>query len=292
MAFDQSLQISVPTQTNFFVLWSSTPTPSGHYVGAFANGSLGKPSPAITAKNLIGFLRQINNVHNVGFLVLGSPPPASSSTQQQAFAQSVLNVAAGYPQFSTGFGIGGMILWLPALDAFDPTTAFALFTPSTGPAAPYQLAQGAQRLFDAGGGNRLLSANAAGASVQLNPLGDMTIALQSTGNPLALSFGPTPYYAGVAASSAGLTIQLDPSQPNAGNQVLHVLPGFQMVEHGQRRIRGVHRPQLDETAALRSREVHPELEAGDRVISLGPEEGAPELETLTRAPAGSFPSGF
>ncbi|HEX9236023.1 MAG TPA: TrkA C-terminal domain-containing protein, partial [Actinomycetota bacterium] len=35
-----------------------------------------------------------------------------------------------------------------------------------------------------------------------------------------------------------------------------------------------------------------ELEAGDRVISLGPEEGAPELEALTRAPAGSFPSGF
>ena len=49
---------------------------------------------AITAKNLIGFLRQINNVHNVGFLVLGSPPPASSSTQQQAFAQSVLRMPA------------------------------------------------------------------------------------------------------------------------------------------------------------------------------------------------------
>src|SRR6266496_1899232 len=35
-----------------------------------------------------------------------------------------------------------------------------------------------------------------------------------------------------------------------------------------------------------------ELEAGDRVISIGPEEGAAELEALCRAPAGSFPSGF
>src|SRR5205823_5287226 len=35
-----------------------------------------------------------------------------------------------------------------------------------------------------------------------------------------------------------------------------------------------------------------ELEAGDRVISLGPEEGIGELETLTRAPAASFPSGY
>jgi uncharacterized protein with PhoU and TrkA domain len=35
-----------------------------------------------------------------------------------------------------------------------------------------------------------------------------------------------------------------------------------------------------------------ELQAGDRVISLGPEEGIDELEVLTRAPAGSFPSGY
>ena len=35
-----------------------------------------------------------------------------------------------------------------------------------------------------------------------------------------------------------------------------------------------------------------ELQAGDRVISLGPEEGIGELETLTRAPAASFPSGY
>src|SRR5438034_6545241 len=35
-----------------------------------------------------------------------------------------------------------------------------------------------------------------------------------------------------------------------------------------------------------------ELQAGDRVISLGPEEGIGELETLTRAPAGSFPTGY
>ena len=34
-----------------------------------------------------------------------------------------------------------------------------------------------------------------------------------------------------------------------------------------------------------------ELEAGDRVISLGPEEGAPEIEALARAPAGAFPAG-
>src|SRR5919197_1959880 len=32
-----------------------------------------------------------------------------------------------------------------------------------------------------------------------------------------------------------------------------------------------------------------ELQAGDRVISIGPEEGAAELETLTRAPASTFP---
>jgi uncharacterized protein with PhoU and TrkA domain len=35
-----------------------------------------------------------------------------------------------------------------------------------------------------------------------------------------------------------------------------------------------------------------ELQAGDRVISLGPEEGIGELEVLTRAPAASFPSGY
>jgi uncharacterized protein with PhoU and TrkA domain len=35
-----------------------------------------------------------------------------------------------------------------------------------------------------------------------------------------------------------------------------------------------------------------ELQAGDRVISLGPEEGIGELETLTRAAAASFPSGY
>ena len=35
-----------------------------------------------------------------------------------------------------------------------------------------------------------------------------------------------------------------------------------------------------------------ELQAGDRVISLGPEEGLDELEALTRAPAASFPSGY
>jgi uncharacterized protein with PhoU and TrkA domain len=35
-----------------------------------------------------------------------------------------------------------------------------------------------------------------------------------------------------------------------------------------------------------------ELQAGDRVISLGPEEGIGELETLTRAPAASFPPGY
>jgi uncharacterized protein with PhoU and TrkA domain len=35
-----------------------------------------------------------------------------------------------------------------------------------------------------------------------------------------------------------------------------------------------------------------ELQAGDRVISLGPEEGIGELDVLTRAPASSFPSGY
>jgi uncharacterized protein with PhoU and TrkA domain len=35
-----------------------------------------------------------------------------------------------------------------------------------------------------------------------------------------------------------------------------------------------------------------ELQAGDRVISLGPEEGIVELEVLTRAPANSFPTGY
>jgi uncharacterized protein with PhoU and TrkA domain len=35
-----------------------------------------------------------------------------------------------------------------------------------------------------------------------------------------------------------------------------------------------------------------ELEAGDRVISLGPAEGINELDSLTRAPAGSFPTGY
>ncbi|TMK87293.1 MAG: potassium channel protein [Actinobacteria bacterium] len=35
-----------------------------------------------------------------------------------------------------------------------------------------------------------------------------------------------------------------------------------------------------------------ELQAGDRVISLGPEEGIGELDSLTRAPAASFPAGY
>ena len=35
-----------------------------------------------------------------------------------------------------------------------------------------------------------------------------------------------------------------------------------------------------------------ELQAGDRVISLGPVEGVSELDILTRAPAASFPSGY
>jgi uncharacterized protein with PhoU and TrkA domain len=35
-----------------------------------------------------------------------------------------------------------------------------------------------------------------------------------------------------------------------------------------------------------------ELQAGDRVISLGPAEGISELDSLTRAPAGSFPTGY
>src|SRR3989449_3269449 len=35
-----------------------------------------------------------------------------------------------------------------------------------------------------------------------------------------------------------------------------------------------------------------ELEAGDRVISLGPAEGVSELDVLTRGPAASFPTGY
>jgi uncharacterized protein with PhoU and TrkA domain len=35
-----------------------------------------------------------------------------------------------------------------------------------------------------------------------------------------------------------------------------------------------------------------ELQAGDRVISLGPAEGVSELDVLTRAPAASFPTGY
>src|SRR5437667_175726 len=35
-----------------------------------------------------------------------------------------------------------------------------------------------------------------------------------------------------------------------------------------------------------------ELQAGDRVISLGPAEGVSELDVLTRAPAASFPAGY
>src|SRR2546422_3268147 len=35
-----------------------------------------------------------------------------------------------------------------------------------------------------------------------------------------------------------------------------------------------------------------ELQAGDRVISLGPAEGVSELDVLTRGPAGSFPTGY
>jgi hypothetical protein len=218
VAFDQSLQI-IPGKPSFTVLWSSTPTSSGHYLGAFLYGSIGTPTPGVTAQRLVQqVIPNIRFVFNVGFLVLGQQPPSSATPQAQAFASSVLQTVASYPQINTGQGLGGMILWLDALDRFDRASAFGLFTPTaniTG-SYPQQLDQTSHRLFDAGGDSRLLSVNPGAPAAQLVATAAMTIALQSPGGPIALSFGPSPYYAGVAASPATLTIELDTSQPNAG----------------------------------------------------------------------------
>jgi hypothetical protein len=215
MAFDQSLNI-IPGPPGFSIFWSSQPTRSGHYVGAFVYGNVGGLHPGVTVQMLVQ--QAIPNPRffpNVGFFVVGQPPTAA---QGQAFWSSVQQVIATYPQLNTGHGIG-MILWLNTLGSFSRPSTFGLFTPSPPTLQNpliYQLDQGTHRLFDAGGGNRLLSVNANGPAAQLTAAGPMTIALTSPGGPLGLSFGASSYYPGLAVSPHALRVELDVSQPYAG----------------------------------------------------------------------------
>jgi hypothetical protein len=216
MAFDQSLNIFAGPP-GFSIFWSSKPSPSGHYVGAFVYGNVAGLQPGLTVQTLVQ--QAIPNPRffpNVGFFVVAQPPTAA---QGQAFWGSVQQIIATYPQLNTGHGIGGMILWLDALGSFSRPSTFGLFTPSPpilqGPLI-YQLDQGTHRLFDAGGSNRLLAVNANGPAAQLTAAGPMTITLTSPGGPLPLSFGTSSYYPGLAITPHALRVELDVSQPYAG----------------------------------------------------------------------------
>jgi hypothetical protein len=235
MAFDQVLPIIKGTPA-FNLLWSSQPTPSGHYVGAFLYGSIPNPPANATARMLIGLFPNPNYIYNVGFVVLGQRPTSATQQQQTAFANSITAFAgSNYPKLGGNYGIGGMILWLDQLGPIDRATSLGLFMPAANVQSvyPYRLDQGGHRLFDSGGANRLLAIAAGGPAAQLAATGDMTIALQSPA-PLPLSFGSASYYAGLAVSPQSLVIQLDSAQSNAGCMTFSgpVGPGLRNFELG------------------------------------------------------------
>ncbi len=85
MAFDQVLPIIRGTP-QFNLLWSSQPTPSGHYVGAFINSTIA-PRAGATAELLLGLLVSPQAVFNIGFVVLGRP--ISTLASQSAAASRI-----------------------------------------------------------------------------------------------------------------------------------------------------------------------------------------------------------
>jgi hypothetical protein len=216
MAFDQSFNV-YGTTPDLKIFWSSQATSTGHYVGAFVYGNVGGLGAPRTVQGLLQ--QQVPNPRvfpNVGFFVVGQPP---TQAQADAFWKSLKPIIESYPQWNTGRGIGGMILWLNALGSISRDTTFGLFTPApTAQQSPliYQLDSGTHRLFDAGGDNRLLAVNPNGPAAQVTPAGEMTIALTTPGGPLGLSFGASSYYPGLAISPLTLRVELDVSQPYAG----------------------------------------------------------------------------
>jgi hypothetical protein len=228
--FDKALPILSGTP-QFNLLWSSQPTPSGHYVAAFLNANVPAPRQPPNAEQLVLLASTVTQIFNVGFVVLGQSPASASTAQAQAFANSVRAYAR--ENFSAVARVGGMILWLDQLRAINRDTDFGLFMPAANvPGSyPYQLDQRQHRLFDAGGANRLLAIDAGGPAATLAASG-MTLTV--SGSTLPLSFGNSSYYAGRAVSPPALSIPLDSTQTNAGCVIFNGLvgPGLRNFELG------------------------------------------------------------
>src|SRR5215471_7797308 len=237
MAFDQTLTLGSPP--SFRVLWSSQPTPSGHYVGAFAFGNVQNLTPGVTVQYLIQtVIPQPRFVPNVGFFVAGQAPTQATAVALQQSAQAVINTY----QPVNNVRVGGMILWLGTFGAFTRATAFGLFLPAiAGPPPTYRLdPQGSHLLFNFNGSadlSRQLSATAPAQAVQLiaTPGDPMSLTLQATGGPLSLAFGASAYYgAAPAVAPQSLAIQFDNTKPTAGSMVFSgpTGPGLRNFELG------------------------------------------------------------
>src|SRR5262249_45411093 len=124
----------------------------GPWVGAFINCV---PPTTFTEVTLTQLLQQIDrpdSVRHVGFMFLDRAPGADSV---EPFHTSMLAATSGFPTGRKGGALGGPVLWLSQLGAFDASASMLAFpSHATGAVYDYRIATRLHRLFSVGGVGR------------------------------------------------------------------------------------------------------------------------------------------